>query len=350
MAASQVPILVQRHEAPKPTAVPDSQMPKIRARNATETEELEHLFRNADTLLSSPASFGMLSAASTAVYLLSGPVSIIYRGKRVGFSFEHDGPFADPDPYQANYIRTNETLGLDIVGTLSGIRDATHYLGVAGGPDGNIARIGLLSYSSALEHVRLVDINITQALVNLAVFFDYDRRLSAKYVDHLYALGSVPFLPAISNIDVAVDNIIDTIDKADSHGTYFIYLSNAFSLPVYVRRRGPGPVNLVSTLYLGRLHTLEMLKHVSDNENILDGSYVMFAEANGGASMIIRKQGDTFVPYSYASNGRRTGIAEIDMELQQAFFNLVRRDIPSIDELRKRMDEIYKRASSASHD
>ncbi|MDE1768568.1 MAG: hypothetical protein KGH64_01960 [Candidatus Micrarchaeota archaeon] len=226
-------------------------------------------------------------------------IKIGYKGGSIGFSFETEGELECTTPV---FHSTNEIYTKELEASISSTTGVTDYIGIGGGTDGTLARIGALRANNHVGGVELVDKNMLQMLSNMVMLAQFDNNVEADvrrspFFGSLSAVGHYP--KGHISMELRLSDINEAISGTERGGTYFVYLSNAFSMPLAVRRRGRQTgVRHIAGWSRSEI-TSDLLANLHANENIHNGSYVMFAAAHDTANIIIRKEAEGFNVHSF---------------------------------------------------
>lgn len=257
---------------------------------------------------------------------------VAYKGDNASFTYSgelyHGRIPKGPGILGMPYCETNEKSGPASDSVLSGMEGIGRYLGIAGGL-ASFRHIHLLQRKNILQGIELTDNNQDQNFFNMLRIFDYDITYASPRM-------SRPALPEghvhPKNIEMTMGRIEDKIKAPLPPAVYFVYLSNAFALPIFTDLD-----NGLERPWGGRLPRFELdgwadfvatgrlVRDLVSNPAFLDGSTVMFAKAEGYSSFMFQKREGRAVPMTLICPGvtSRNGNVkiEIDAELQQQFLD-----------------------------
>lgn len=249
---------------------------------------------------------------------------ITYSGARISFAMdETDRHF---DHGMGIYRRSNEGYTLETEKALKTAAGITHYLGIAGGLDAGLAQLAVLKGRNSMSGVRIIDRNYGQIIYSTMKLLEYDTMTAEAVLESpdfaaLSGIGSP--IPEGIHVGLSVNGIMGEMRGISEPGSYFVYASNIFMVPVFTSPESglAGTTHSIGGLISGSdgaKATEEFLRAFMENRSVQDGSCIMFSKANGDSSMIVRKEGKGVVPLAITGFGEAA-----DLAAQQGFFDSV---------------------------
>lgn len=332
-------------------------IPKVSASNEEATRLLLHSFSmcGSDTWIASRKSdFEATLKDLLRIKQRGIDVSISYRGERLNFDYE--GPIKPSDSWGVTllnykpgvFYESNELYYPVHRQAMEAMRGVTHYVGIAGGLDAPVAQLGIVPISGATH--QLVDRNPCQIWYDMLRLYEYDKKDVGDIMNEASwsALHRTGSFPTGMEFQLVNADLADTARNISQEGVYMIYTSNAYCLPLITKYEdmlsalGDGGHNYATpNQFTGHgtiRYTRAFLQGISDNENILEGSYVIFSEAYSPRIMIIKKELRTFKMEAFIGYGvdcvysheekpeldsRPYLQARLEPDIQKAFFDEV---------------------------
>lgn len=335
-------------------ATPERSMPTVTSDSNGVKKALEHLFRSVADGDYYPRAFNSAEQSLRTAFRKFGNDSVLnvdYDGSRASFFYEgmilSFSGASERALASHLYKKTNERYGDALEATITfGVSGMTHYVGIAGGLDGPLAQLGFLQAQSKLRSVHLVDENPVQVLYDMAKLYEYDiNRIEEimRSVGYAAMRGRSSLFEGGPKIRLTVGEMLAELRSASDDGRYFIYLSNEFFMPVYLKDGYVQHLNSsgnarprTSRIDLGTMWeqakgTAEVMRTIAANDSIEDGSIVIFAKGNGPEVLAYEKLegGFTVAFFISAPNNRGRGLGRegtnittsIDAELQARLVN-----------------------------
>ncbi len=250
-------------------------------------------------------------------------LKVTYNGKRSVNLQIKDFKLLDPYLYSHDvYYHSNEFYSPYTVKDMELTYGINSYVGIPGGLTQVISQLIFLNNgNNDIRNVTLYDINQNQLFLNTLQLIKLAKQ--PDYINPLmYVRPNKPLqgkdgsyeiykLPQKINFVLKNNDIREGLRKASDKGKYFIYTSNAFEIKLDVTSSiSEEAQHFECRNDLGWYKWpagYEVLQAISNNENIKNGSMYLSASVESTKALIMEKQSNKMLLYSYSDGGYGTG-------------------------------------------